>query len=121
MRLEIHFNHMARSEHLEMFVRERLEPVVEGVLHRNDCHVMVWLMNVHSRIQRGVPELRCEIEIRYPPRRDFFVAKSSDDMHTAIVEAINALRMHLAGESKREIDRRRSARRTRHVQPTGEI
>lgn len=109
MRLEIHFNHMARSEHLETFVRERLEPVIEGVLHRADCHVMVWLMNVHSRVQRGVPELRCEIEVRYPPKRDFFVAKSSDDMHLAIVDAVDALRIHLAEDGRREIDRRRSA------------
>ncbi len=110
MRLEIHFNHMARSEHLEAFVRERLEPVIEGVSRREDCHVMVWLMNVHSRAQRGVPELRCEIEVRYPPKRDFFVAKGADDMHMAITAAIDVLRAHLAEAGRREIDRRRSAR-----------
>ncbi|MCM2281962.1 MAG: HPF/RaiA family ribosome-associated protein [Bdellovibrionaceae bacterium] len=110
MRLEIHFNHMTRSEHLETFVRERLDPVIEGVLHRHDCHVMVWLMNVHSRVQRGVPELRCEIEIRYPPKRDFFVTKSSDDIHLAIIDSVDALKIHLDEDGKREIERRRTAR-----------
>ncbi len=109
MRLEIKFNHMTRSEHLEAFVREKLEPVVDDLLHREDCHVMVWLMNVHSRTQKGVPELRCEIEIRYAPKRDFFVAKSSDDMHIAIVDAIDALAHHIREDGKREI---RNVRRT---------
>ncbi len=109
MRMEIHFNHMTRSEHLETFIRERLQPVIEGALHRDDCHVMVWLMNVHSRAQRGVPELRCEIEVRYPPKRDFFVAKSAEDIHIAIVDAVDALKLHLAEDGKREIHRRRAA------------
>lgn len=107
MRLEINFNHMARSEHLEAFVQEKLQPVIEDVLHREDCHVMVWLMNVHSRVQKGVPELRCEIEIRYPPKRDFFVSKSSEDLHAAIVEAVDALELHLRDEGKREIQNMR--------------
>jgi ribosome-associated translation inhibitor RaiA len=71
---------------------------------------MVWLMNVHSRVQKGVPEFRCEIEIRYPPKRDFFVAKSGDEMHAAIQYALDALKAHLREDGKREIDARRNAR-----------
>lgn len=109
MRLEFHFNHMARSEALETFVQERLEPVVEDVLHRDDCHVLVWLITVHSRVQRGIPEFRAEIEIRYPPRKDFFVAKSADDIHIAVIDAIDALREHIREDGKREIEMRRTA------------
>ncbi len=110
MRLEFHFNHMDRSEALETYVRERLEPVVEDVLHRDDCHVMVWLITAHSRVQRGAPEFRAEIEIRYPPRKDFFVAKNSDDIHIAVVDAIAALREHIREDGKREIEMRRGSR-----------
>ena len=112
MRLDIHFNHMARSEHLELFVKERLEPVIEDILHRDDCHVMVWLMNVHSRAQRGIPELRCEIEVRYPPKRDFFVSKTSEDMHLSIIDALDALKTHVTEDRKRITDRRRSTIRS---------
>ena len=107
MRLEFHFNHMERSEALETFVTERLQPVIDDVLHRSDCHVMVWLITVNSRVQRGVPEFRAEIEIRYPPRKDFFVAKNADDIHVAVVDAIDALREHIREDGKREIDLRR--------------
>jgi len=107
MRLEIHFNHMDRSESLETYVQERVTEVIEEVLHRNDCHTLVWLRNVHSRVQKGVPEMVCEIEVRYPPRKDFFVSKTSDDMHIAINAAVDALREHLKEDGKREIDGRR--------------
>lgn len=109
MRIEYHFSHLDRSEALEEFTRERLEPVIEGVLHRDDCHVMVWFIAVHSRAQKGVPEYRAEIEIRYAPRKDFFVGKNADDMHVAIVDALDALRVHIKEDGKREIQLRRSA------------
>jgi ribosome-associated translation inhibitor RaiA len=109
MRLEFHFNHMGRSEALETFVSERLEPVVEDVLHRDDCHVLVWLMTIHSRVQRGTPEFRAEIEIRYPPRKDFFVAKNADDIHVAVIDAIDALREHIREDGKHEIEMRNTA------------
>lgn len=109
MRLEYHFNHMDRSEALEEFTRERLESVIDGVLHRDDCHVQVWFIAVHSRSLKGVPEFRAEIEIRYAPRKDFFVGKNSDDMHVAVVDAIDALRNHIKEDGKREIQLRRAA------------
>jgi ribosomal subunit interface protein len=99
MRLEIHYNHLDRSDALDEYVSSKVE-ILYNVLHRADCHVQVWLVSVHSRFQKGVPEYKCEIDVRYAPKRDLFVAKSATDIYDAINEAIDSAKNLIREESK---------------------
>ena len=115
MRIDVQFTHMERSEALEEFAIEKLEPILESMLNRESGHAQVWLVCDHSRHhQRGAPEYRCEVEVRYPPRKDVFVCKADEDIHAAIQEAAAALKSLLRSESKREIDEHRHG--PRHVE-----
>ncbi len=102
MRAEIHFKDMDRSESLESFALDKVEPLCT-YLHRSDCHILVWLVSVNSRFASGTPEYKCEIEVRYPPKHDVFVSKTAEDMHEAIAEAAKAMQILLRNRSKKEI------------------
>ena len=106
MRLEIHYNHLDRSDALDDYVSKKVE-VLYHVLHRADCHVQVWLIAVNSRFQKGVPEYKCEIDVRYAPKRELFVAKSATDLYDAISEAMDSAKNLIREESKTD----------RHVRP----
>lgn len=105
MRTEIHFKDMDRSEALESFALDKVEPLC-SYLHRSDCHIMVWLISVNSRFATGTPEYKCEIEVRYPPKHDVFVSKTSEDMYEAINQATHAMQVMLRNRAKREINTR---------------
>lgn len=104
MRLEIHFRHMERSEALEALATEKTMTAIEGFLHRHDAHVQIWLVSELNRTNRGTPYFICEIEVRYPPKKDFFVSKKSQDMHIAIQDATDTLKVSLDEAGKKEID-----------------
>ena len=106
MRLEIHFRHMERSEAVEALVTEKVMNAVEGFLHRHDAHVLVWLVSDLNLVNRGTGRFICEIEVRSPRKKDFFIRKESSDMHFAIQEASDKLAILLDEDGKRE----RSAR-----------
>ena len=104
MKVEVHFTHMDRSETLEQQVLEKVGVVLQDLLHRETAHAQVWLVSDHSRHHaKGVPEYRCEIEVRVPPRKDCFVSKTDPDMSVAIHDAIGALKSMLRAGAKREI------------------
>lgn len=109
MRFEVHFNHMERSEALEAYATDKVADVVEHFLHREDAHVQIWLDAVHSRSQKGVPEYKAEIEVRFPPKKDLFVQKSDADMYSAVNQAVDALKLVLREDGKREVHRVKQA------------
>jgi ribosomal subunit interface protein len=109
MRIDVRFTHMDRSEALETYVQEKLTDILDEVLHRHDGHVMVWLNAETNRVAKTVPNFVCEFEVRYPPRKDLFVSRSSADMYAAINEAIDSLRMLLREEGKREVQQMRNS------------
>ena len=115
MRFEVHFNHMERSEVLEAYAADKVADVVEHFLHRQDAHVQIWLDAVHSRSQKGVPEYKAEIEVRCSPKKDLFVQKSDADMYSAINQAVDALKLVLREDGKREVHR------VKHAQSAPEI
>lgn len=106
MRTEIHFTHMDRSETLEVEASDRITEVIEEFLNRDDCHTQIWLIKEHSPFGKGKPEFKCEVSVRYPPKKEVFVHKSHEDMHHAIHMTATALQGVLREESKREINRR---------------
>lgn len=110
MRTEIHFKDMERSEALESFALDKIEPLC-SYLHRSDCHIMIWLISVNSRFNAGAPEYKCEIEVRYPPKHDVFVSKSSEDMYDAINDASQAMQLLLRNRAKKEINSRNDVAR----------
>ena len=110
MRTEIHFKDMERSEALESFALDKVEPLC-NYLHRSDCHVLVWLISVNSRFNTGTPEYKCEIEVRYPPKHDVFVSKNSEDIYDAVNEAAHAMTVLLRNRSKKEINTRNDVAR----------
>lgn len=110
MRTEIHFKDMERSEALESFALDKVEPLCQ-FLHRADCHILVWLISVNSRFNTGTPEYKCEIEVRYPPKHDVFVSKTSEEMYDAINEASHAMQVLLSNRAKKEIHTRNDAAR----------
>lgn len=105
MRTEIHFKDMERSEALESFALDKVEPLC-NYLHRTDCHILVWLVSVNSKFASGTPEYKCEIEVRYPPKHDVFVAKTAEDMYDAINQATHAMQVLLRNRAKKEINTR---------------
>ena len=105
MRTEIHFKDMERSEALESFALDKVEPLCNS-LHRADCHILVWLVSVNSRFASGTPEYKCEIEVRYPPKHDVFVAKTAEDMYEAVNQASHAMQVLLRNRAKKEINSR---------------
>ena len=110
MRTEIHFKNMERSEALETFALDKVEPLC-NYLHRSDCHILVWLVSVNSRFASGTPEYKCEIEVRYPPKHDVFVSKTSEEIHEAINEAAHAMQILLRNRAKKEINSRNDVAR----------
>lgn len=109
MRLMIHFRHMERSEAIEALATEKVTAAVDNFVHRHDAHVEIWLISELNRTNRGTPNFKCEIEVRYPPRKSFFVSKASADMHMAVQDATDALKVLLDEAGKKEIDLRNNA------------
>jgi ribosome-associated translation inhibitor RaiA len=104
MRLDIHFRHMDRSESLENFATEKITHSVDGFAHRHDVHVQAWLISELNKSNRGAGSFICEIEIRYPKKKQYFIQKQSPDMHTAIQMAADKLKVLVDEAGKREID-----------------
>jgi ribosome-associated translation inhibitor RaiA len=113
MRLEIQFRHMDRSEALEALVTEKVSHAVEGFLHRHDAHIQIWLISDLNLTTRGTGEFCCEIEIRYPKKKQLFIQKKHIDMHNAIQEATDTLGVLLDEAGKRELDHRHSREEVR--------
>lgn len=96
---------MERTEAIESFAQDKVEPLC-SYLHRSDCHILVWLVSVNSQFAKGTPEYKCEIEVRYPPKHDVFVAKTCENLYEAINEATHAMQILLRNRSKKEINTR---------------
>jgi len=108
MRIDVQFRHMDRSEVLEAYAVEKISMAVGGFIHAHDSHVMIWLVSDLNRTNRGTPEFCCEIEVRYPQKKDVFISKSNQDIHLAINEAADKLSVMLDEAGKKEMARRRS-------------
>ncbi|HVK61896.1 MAG TPA: HPF/RaiA family ribosome-associated protein [Bdellovibrionales bacterium] len=111
MRIEVRFRHMERSEALETFALDKVGQAVEEFGHRHDSHVLVWLVSELNLVNRGTGEFICEIEVRVPRRKQYFVSRASTDMHTSIVEAVDRLKTVLDEAGKKEISQRNEAGR----------
>lgn len=108
MRMEIRFHHMDRSEAVETYVQSKVTEVIDEVLHRHDGHVQVWLIAETNRASKGTPHFICEVEVRFPPRKDLFVSRGAPDMYAAINEVAETLRELLREEGKREVKQMRN-------------
>ena len=106
MRLEVRFRHMDRSEALEELVTNKVNSALENFSHRHDCHVQVWLVSELNRNNRGTPHFLCEIDVRYPQKKDVFVSRDSSDMNGAVQAAVDTVEELLAEEGKRELSSR---------------
>jgi ribosome-associated translation inhibitor RaiA len=113
MRIEVRFRHMDRSESLEAFTLEKVGQAVEEFSHRHDPHVQVWLISDLNLSNRGTGEFLCEIEVRYPRKKHFFISKSAPDMHVAIQDSVDRLKTLLDEAGKRELDHRHDDARER--------
>ncbi len=109
MRLEVQFRHMDRSETLEEFAIDKISAAVEEFVHRHDAHVQIWLISDVNRTNRGTGQFTCEIDVRYPKKRDLFISKSNEDMQRAIIEASDSLSIVLDEAGKREKSLRRES------------
>lgn len=107
MRLEVQFRHMDRSESLEQLAIDKISQAVEGFVHRHDAHVQVWLISDLNRTNRGTGMFCCEIDVRYPKKRDLFISKKDVDMKVAIQDATDSLKVMLDEAGKRERSMRR--------------
>jgi ribosome-associated translation inhibitor RaiA len=108
MRIEVQFRHMDRSESLEAYAIEKLGQAVQEFIHAHDSHVLIWLVSDLNRTNRGTPEFCCEVEVRYPKKKDVFISKSNQDIHLAINEAAEKLGVILDEAGKRELSKRRT-------------
>ena len=106
MRLEVRFRHMERSEALEDLATQKVSAAVEGFNQRHSTHVQVWLVSELNRTASRLPSFVCEIEVRYPHKKDLFVSRESADMRSAIMEACDSLEMLLTEAGKKELEHR---------------
>ncbi len=106
MRLEIRFRQMERSEALEELVHDKISQAVADFSNRHETHIQVWLVSDLNRTSRSQGSFICEIDVRYPPRKDFYIHKTSDDMRVAIQEATDKLRARLNDAGKKELSAR---------------
>lgn len=113
MRSEVHFTHMDRSPSLEQFAIEKFEGIVEEFLNRREAHCQIWLVNEKPEGARGAHQFRCEVSVRFAPKREIFVAKTAIDMYDAINTATQSLMDVIREESKKE----QKARRRKSRQP----
>jgi ribosome-associated translation inhibitor RaiA len=109
MRMEIRFRHMERSEALESLVTDKVTQAIE-TLHRHDAHIQVWLISDLNRTNRGTGRFICEIEVRCPRKKEYFISKSDSDMHVAIQNATDTLKIILDEAGKKEITLRNDPR-----------
>ncbi len=106
MQTQVHFTHMDRSESLEQFAIEKMEGVAHELLHRGEFHLQIWLVNEKSAQSKGPHQFKCEVSVRFPPKREIFIDKTSEDMYESIGLVENALRQVLREEAKKEIQKR---------------
>ncbi len=106
MRLEVRFRHMERSEALEDLATQKVSAAVEGFNQRHSTHVQVWLVSELNRTATRLPNFVCEIEVRYPHKKDLFVSRESADMRTAIMDACESVEMLLNEAGKKELEHR---------------
>lgn len=117
MKIDIRFRHMERSEPLEEFVTAKLTRVLENVLHRQEAHIQVWLISELNLANRGTGWFICEINTRYPPRKDFFVRKEASDMYVAIQDAVDATRILIDEAGKKESHQRKQSQPVSSLPP----
>ena len=111
MKVDVHFTHLERSEFLEDLAIDRITDALLGSLKNECAHAQVWLVCDHSKHhQRGSPEYSCEIEVRYPPKRECFVSKTNADLHVAVSGAVTALKSSLRADAKRGQTAKRHSR-----------
>lgn len=103
MQLDVHFRGMDRSDAVEALATEKIMHAVGGFLHRHDAHVIIWLISERNRLNRGTGSFICEVEVRAPRKQTFFVAKRDFDMHNAIQETSNTIKVQLDQAGKKEI------------------
>ncbi len=90
MRTKIHFTHMDRSESVENHAVSKIEKIVTDFGGRPDYHLQVWLVSENPKLAKGAPLYKCEVSVRFPPKKEVFVQKSSEDMYDAINFAASA-------------------------------
>jgi ribosome-associated translation inhibitor RaiA len=116
MRIDVQFRHMERSEALEAYAVEKISTAVNGFIHTHDSHVLIWLISDLNRANRGTPLFCCEVEVRYPQKKNVFISKTDQDIHLAINEAADKLSVMLDEAGKIAITRRR--RLPQNAQPS---
>jgi ribosome-associated translation inhibitor RaiA len=107
---------MERSEALEDLTTDKVSQAIDGFLHRHDAHVQVWLVSDLNRTSRSNGSFICEIEVRYPRKKHFFIQKTNMDMHTAIQDASDKLRVLLDEAGKKELDMRQDRKADRQAE-----
>jgi ribosome-associated translation inhibitor RaiA len=97
---------MDRSEAVESFALEKFESIVYEHLNVRDAHIQVWLVREKSFNQRGPHLFKCEVSIRFAPKREVFISKSGQNVYEAIALTGGALSNSLRNEFKRKMHRR---------------
>ncbi|MGE0632101.1 MAG: HPF/RaiA family ribosome-associated protein [Pseudobdellovibrionaceae bacterium] len=115
MRSEIHFTHMDRSPAVEDYATARLDSIITEFLNRKDAHWQAWMVAEKSTESRGPHVFRCEVSVRYAPKKEVFVSKEATDMYDAINMAVGSLTEVIREETKREQQRKRRAARRENV------
>jgi ribosome-associated translation inhibitor RaiA len=112
MRSEIHFTHMDRSPAVEQYATERVDAIIEEYLgSRSSVHWQAWMVTDKPTDARGPHVFRCELSVRYAPKREIFVRKEAPDMYDAINMATQSLTSTISEETKKERQRKRRTAR----------
>lgn len=117
MRSEIHFTHMDRSPAVEDYTTERVDAIVEEYLgSRTEVHWQAWMVSDKPTEARGPHVFRCELSVRFAPKREIFVSKEASDMYEAINTATQSLTSAIREQTKKELkSKRRSARNSARI------
>lgn len=103
MNVEIVTKGFGKTEAMDSFLREHCEGLLDTFLkNEGDVHVRLSVDEDSHRNQSRKPHFLCELKIKTAASKKFFKThKTSDDFHTAVNEAVRAMKHVLQKKSDR--------------------
>lgn len=115
MRINVHFNHMKKSEAVNNFVLDSLEGVFDKFQIENP-EVDVYLNIIRARTDYRQPLFSCEILVKTEFDRTYHkILKKETDLYKAIRSSIKSVSSYLSKHSTRKNDHHRYERRYENI------
>ncbi len=103
MQTNIHYRDVARTEHLEAYLLDRIEGLADKFLHDDlNAHLMVKVEEERHRSEYRKPVFTCEVVLKPShTRRILKVKKSGTDFYECVSDLVDAFKNVLAKHSSK--------------------